>query len=148
MHTTTMQVTLATAVITVLALLFYFWTGMGVARMRGKHGVKAPTMTGPMEFESSVRVQMNTLEWIVVFLPFLWLATIYFSPAMTIAYLSWLPAALGILWIIGRWMYMTGYMAAPEKRSNGFLIAGVAVIGLLICTIIGIVMTWSAVSAV
>jgi glutathione S-transferase len=143
-----MQVTLATAVITVLALLFYFWTGMGVARMRGKHGVKAPTMTGPMEFESSVRVQMNTLEWIVVFLPFLWLATIYFSPAMTIAYLSWLPAALGILWIIGRWMYMTGYMAAPEKRSNGFLIAGVAVIGLLICTIIGIVMTWSAVSAV
>lgn len=148
MHTTTMQVTLATAVITVLALLFYFWTGMGVARMRGKHSVKAPTMTGPMEFESSVRVQMNTLEWIVVFLPFLWLATIYFSPAMTIAYLSWLPAALGILWIIGRWMYMTGYMAAPEKRSNGFLIAGVAVIGLLICTIIGIVMTWSAVSAV
>ena len=148
MHTTTMQVTLATAVITVLALLFYFWTGMGVARMRGKHGVKAPTMTGPMEFESSVRVQMNTLEWIVVFLPFLWLATIYFSPAITIAYLSWLPAALGILWIIGRWMYMTGYMAAPEKRSNGFLIAGVAVIGLLICTIIGIVMTWSAVSAV
>jgi len=148
MHTTTMPVTLVTAIITVFALLFYFWTGMGVAGMRGKHGVKAPTMTGPVEFESSVRVQMNTLEWIVVFLPLLWLATIYFSPAMTIVYLSWLPAALGVLWIIGRWIYMTGYMSAPDKRSNGFLIAGIAIIGLLICTIVGIVMTWSAVSAV
>jgi glutathione S-transferase len=142
-----MPVTLATATVTILAAFFCAWTGVNVGRMRGKHSVKAPTMTGPVEFESSVRVQMNTLEWVVVFLPLLWLATIYFSPSMTMIYLSWLPPVLGIVWIIGRWIYMTGYMQAPEKRSAGFGIAGIAVLGLLICSIVGIVMTWSAVSA-
>jgi len=62
MHVIDMPVTLATAVITVLALLFYVWTGISVARARGKHGVKAPTMTGPAEFECAVRVQANTLN--------------------------------------------------------------------------------------
>jgi glutathione S-transferase len=147
MNVIDMPVTLATAVVTILALLFYFWTGLTVGRMRGKHGVKAPTMTGPLPFECAVRVQMNTLEWIVIFLPFLWLATLYFSPAMTILYLSWLPPVLGIVWIVGRWLYMTGYMAAPEKRETGFGIAALAVIALLICAVIGIVMTWSAVGA-
>jgi len=144
---TGVPVTLVTAIVTVLALLFYFWTGMAVGGQRGKHNIKAPAMTGNPEFERAVRVQMNTLEWIVVFLPLLWLATTYFSPAMTIVYLSWLPPVLGIVWILGRFMYMTGYMAAPEKRSSGFLIAGIAIIGLLICTIVGIVMSWMAVTA-
>jgi len=142
-----MPVTLATAAVTILAVIFYFWTGLNVGRMRGKHGVKAPTMTGHIEFESSVRVQMNTLEWIVIFLPLLWLATIYFSPSMTMAYLAWLPPVLGIVWIIGRWIYMSGYMRAPDQRSTGFLIAGIAIIALLICAIVGLVMTWGAVTA-
>ena len=143
-----MPVTLATAVVTILTLIFYFTTGLNVGRMRGKHNVKAPAMTGHLEFESAVRVQMNTLEWIVVFLPLLWLATIYFSPSMTILYLAWLPPVLGIIWIIGRWLYMSGYMQAPEKRETGFMIAGIAILGLLICAIVGIVMTWNAVCAV
>ncbi|HEX4534247.1 MAG TPA: MAPEG family protein [Rhizomicrobium sp.] len=141
-------VTLLTAVVTLLALLFYFWTGFNVGRMRGKHGVKAPAMTGDPEFERSVRVQMNTLEWIVVFLPVLWLATMYFSPAMSMVYLSWLPPVLGIVWIIGRFMYMQGYMAAADKRGTGFMIAGIAVIALFVLDIIGIVMAWTAASAV
>ena len=137
---------LVSAVITIVAILFYFWTGLNVGRMRGKHGVNAPAMTGDPEFERAVRVQMNTLEWFVIFLPLLWLATIYFSPSMTMVYLSWLPAVLGVLWIVGRVMYMSGYMVAANKRSTGFLIAGVAIIGLLICAIVGVVMTWSAVT--
>ncbi len=141
------SVTLVTAAVTILAISFYFWTGINVGRMRTKHGVNAPTMTGNPEFERSVRVQMNTLEWLVVFLPLLWLATIYFSPAMTMVYLSWLPPIFGLIWIVGRVLYMTGYMVAAEKRSSGFLIAGIAIIGLLICAIVGVVMTWSAVAA-
>ena len=35
-------------------------------------------MTGHPEFERAVRVQMNTIEQFVIFLPLLWLATIYF----------------------------------------------------------------------
>jgi glutathione S-transferase len=134
----------ATAIVTILAILVYFWTFMAVGSMRGKHGVKAPTMTGPLEFECAVRVQMNTLEQMAIFLPLLWLATLYFSPAVSMAYLSWLPPVLGLIWVIGRILYKTGYMAAPEKRSNGFLISGVAVLGLLICAVIGIILQLSA----
>jgi glutathione S-transferase len=143
-----MPVTLASAVITVLALFFYIWTGISVAQARGKHNVKAPIMTGPLEFECAVRVQANTLEWLVVFLPALWLATVYFSPATSIVYLSWLPPVLGAIWIIGRMLYQSGYMKAPDKRSTGFLISGLAALVLVICALIGIFTTWSAVSAV
>ena len=145
--TITAPVMLDTAGVTILAIILYFWTGINVARMRGKHGVKAPAMTGPLEFECAVRVQANMLEWLPIFLPLLWLASIYFSPAMSMAWLSWLPVALGVLWLIGRWIYMTGYMAAPEKRSTGFTIAAIAVLGLLICAIIGIAMSWTATTA-
>lgn len=141
------EISLVTAMVTVLALLFYFWTGLNVGRMRGKHNIHAPAMTGNPEFERAVRVQMNTLEWLVIFLPFLWLATSYFSPVMSMAWLAWLPPIFGLVWIVGRFLYMTGYMAAPDKRSMGFGIAGFAVIGLLIMTIVGIVMQWSALNA-
>jgi glutathione S-transferase len=137
-------ITLWTAAITILAIVFYFWTGLNVGRMRGKHKIDAPAMTGDPEFERAVRVQMNTLEWLVIFLPLLWLATIYFSPAMTIIYLSWLPPILGLLWIVGRFLYMSGYMVAANKRSTGFLIAGIAILGLLVCSIVGVVMTFGA----
>jgi glutathione S-transferase len=134
----------ATAIVTILAILVYFWTLMAVGGMRGKHKINAPTMTGPQEFECAVRVQMNTLEQLPVLLPLLWLATLYFSPAMSMAYLSWLPPVLGVVWIIGRILYKNGYMAAPEKRSTGFMVAGIALIGLLICALVGIVMQLSA----
>ena len=140
-------VMLWTAVVTLLALLFYFSTGFNVGRMRGRHNIKAPAMTGHPEFERASRVQMNTLEWLVVFLPLLWLAAIYFSPAMSMAYLSWLPPVLGVVWIIGRIIYMYGYMAAPERREAGFIIAALAVLALFICDIVGIAMVWSATGA-
>ncbi|MGN6517426.1 MAG: MAPEG family protein, partial [Rhizomicrobium sp.] len=104
MNTIDMPVTLATAAVTILIILFYFSLGLNVGRMRGKHGVKAPAMTGPLEFECAVRVHMNTLEWMVIVLPLLWLATIYFSPAMSVAWLSWLPPVLGLVWIVGRFL--------------------------------------------
>lgn len=148
MNVIDMPVTLATALITLLALIFYIWTGISVARARGKHGVKAPTMTGPAEFECAVRVQANTLEWLVVFVPALWLATVYFSPSMSILYLSWLPPVLGAIWIVGRVIYKSGYMTAPEKRETGFVISTLAALALIICALIGIFITWSAVSAV
>ncbi|HEY4113780.1 MAG TPA: MAPEG family protein [Rhizomicrobium sp.] len=136
-----MPATLLTAIVTILAILFYFYTGLLVGRMRGKHSVKAPAVTGHPEFECAYRVQMNTLEHFVIFLPLLWLATMYFRTW------GWLPPLFGLVWIIGRILYMTGYMAAPEKRETGFMIAAIALIALLILSIIGIVQTWTAVSA-
>ena len=133
--------TLLTAIVTVLAVLMFFWTGLLVGRMRGKHDIKAPATTGNPEFECAFRVQMNTLEQIVIFLPLLWLSNSYF------AMMPYLTGALGLVWIVGRIMYATGYMADPSKRSTGFLISLVATAGLLITTVIGLVQAWMALGA-
>jgi len=132
---------LLSAVVTILAVLFYFYAGLRVGAMRGKHGIKAPIMTGHPEMDRAVRVHMNTLEHLIIFLPLLWLATIYFHA------LPWLPAVAGLVWIIGRILYMTSYMADPDKRGTGFAIAGAANLVLLVLAIWGIVATWSAAAA-
>src|ERR1700749_3338747 len=114
------------AAVTVIAVLWVFYTGINVARMRGKHKIMAPAVTGHPEFDRAYRVQMNTLEQFVIFLPLLWVATIYFRT------LAWLPGAFGLVWIIGRLIYLQGYTAAPEKRGPGFGITALASLALLI----------------
>ena len=138
---TAVPATILSAIVTVLAVLVYFYMGLRVGQMRGKHKIAAPAMTGNPEFERAVRVHMNTLEQIIVFLPLLWVATVYFRT------LAWLPAVLGLVWIVGRILYMQGYMQAPEKRELGFGIAALANLGLLILAIVGIAMSWSAATA-
>jgi uncharacterized MAPEG superfamily protein len=109
---------------------------MLVGRMRGKHGVLAPAVTGAPEFERAFRVQMNTLEQVVLFLPLLWLATVY--PVLS----GYLAPGLGLIWLVGRVLYASGYMAEAAKRSSGFLIAGTALLGLLVLSIVGIIHAW------
>ena len=128
--------TLLSAAVTVLSVLLGIYTMMLVGRMRGKHGVQAPAVTGAPEFERAFRVQMNTLEQFVLFLPVLWLATIY--PVVT----GYLAPGLGLIWVIGRVLYASGYMAAPAKRSLGFLIGGIALLGLLVLSTVGIIHAW------
>ncbi len=103
-----------TALVTLLALLAYFWMSLQVGRARGKSGINPPAMTGDPLLERAVRVHYNTLEWLPIFLASLWLFAIYWNELVA--------AALGILWIIGRLLYSAGYMADPAKRSTGFLI--------------------------
>jgi uncharacterized membrane protein YecN with MAPEG domain len=103
-----------TAIVSLLALLMYFWLSLQVARTRGKCGIEPPAMTGDPLLERAVRVQTNTLEWLPIFLVSLWLFAIYWNERVA--------AGLGIVWIIGRLLYSTGYMADPAKRSTGFLI--------------------------
>jgi glutathione S-transferase len=128
--------TLLSAAVTVLAVLLGLYTMVLVGRMRSKHGVHAPAMTGAAEFERAIRVQMNTLEQFVLFLPVLWLATVY--PVVS----GYLAPALGFVWLVGRVLYASGYMADAAKRSLGFLIGGVALLGLLVLSIAGIVHAW------
>jgi len=132
---------LLTAIVTVLALLMYYWTGFRVGQMRAKHNIKAPAVTGNLEFECAYRVQLNTVEQMIVFLPLLWLSNAYF--------MVWpfLTGALGLVWIVGRVMYAIGYVQDPAKRSMGFIISLLAILGLLITTIWGIANAWMAVSA-
>ncbi len=92
-----------TALVTCLAILFYFFTCIQVARARVAFGVKAPAISGNPDFERVFRVQMNTLEWMPIFLPSLWLFAIYISD-----------------------LYMTGYSQAANKRGRGFGIQATA----------------------
>jgi glutathione S-transferase len=101
-----------TAIVTCLAVAFYFFTSTQVARARITYGVKLPAITGQPDFERVFRIQMNTLEWMPIFLPSLWLFAIYISDAIA--------AAVGLVWIIGRLLYFTGYQKAVEKRGPGF----------------------------
>lgn len=103
-----------TAIVSLLALLMYFWLSLQVARTRGKCGIEPPAMTGDPLLERAVRVQANTLEWLPIFLVSLWLFAIYWNERVA--------AGLGVVWIIGQFLYSTGYMADPAKRSTGFLI--------------------------
>lgn len=111
-----------TALVTLLAILFYFYTSVHVARARAAYGVKAPAMTGQPDFERAFRVQMNTLEWMPIFLPSLWLFAIYVSDPIA--------AAIGAVWIIGRIVYLVGYSSAADKRGPGFAIQAFASIAL------------------
>src|SRR6478672_8645902 len=107
-----------TALVTCLATAFYFFTSARVARAHIAYGVKLPAMTGHPDFERVFRVQMNTLEWMPIFLPSLWLFAVYIS--------DFGAAALGLVWIAGRIVYLIGYSQAAARRSRGFTIQAAA----------------------
>ena len=111
-----------TALVTCLSILCYLYTSILVSRARTAFGIKAPAVSGNPDFERAFRVQMNTLEWMPIFLPSLWLFAFYINDA--------LAAALGVVWIVGRVLYMTGYSQAAEKRGRGFGIQALASGGL------------------
>jgi uncharacterized membrane protein YecN with MAPEG domain len=111
------------AIVTLLALLTYLWMGLAVGAARRKCGIAAPCMTGDPVLERSIRAHYNTLEWLPIFLPSLWLFALYWSDLVA--------AALGLVWIVGRIAYQRGYVADPAKREVGFLIQALATAVLL-----------------
>lgn len=117
--------------VTLLALMQFTWFGFLVGAARARHGVHAPATTGNEIFERYYRVHMNTLELMVVFLPSMWLAAQYWSP-------QWVAGA-GAIYLIGRVVYLKGYVADPKKRSAGYGISFLPTMGLLIAGIVGVV---------
>ena len=128
--------TLWTAIVTLLIGLFYFYTTVLVGKMRGKHGIKAPATSGHPEFDRAFRVQLNTLEQMGLFLPFLWVAAFYPIP------FPWVAPLVGFVWVIGRFLYMQGYMVDPAKRGRGGVIGGIATL------IMFIIACWGVVNAI
>lgn len=119
------------AIVTALALLEYLGISLLVGRARGKYGIKAPATSGNEIFERTFRVHQNTLEQLVIFLPSLWLFATYVRP-------RW-GAAIGLAFIVGRALYVRGYIADPEKRGQGFLIGFVANVLLLLGGLAGVI---------
>src|SRR5215475_14449552 len=120
-----------TAIVTLLAVAFYFFLATRVAVAHGKFGVKLPATTGNLDFERVFRAHENTLEWMPTFLVPLWLCAFYLSDIAA--------AALGLLWIVGRIVYFVGYSRAVEKRLPGFFIQATACLLLFVGAAAGIV---------
>ena len=120
-----------TALVTLLAVILYFWISFRVGQARVKFAVKAPATSGHPDFERVFRVQMNTLEWMPIFLPAIWLAAIYVSDIGA--------ALLGVVWIAGRVLYMRGYTEAAEKRETGFFVQAIVAGLLWLAALIGVV---------
>lgn len=101
--------------VTGLAILIYIWTAFLVGPARKKHGVDYPNTHGPDDFNRVWRAHQNTLEQLVVFLPTLWLFALVVNDCWA--------AIGGVVWALGRVLYVRGYIAAAPKRSLGFTIA-------------------------
>jgi len=121
-----------TAIVTLLAVAFYFFLATRVATARGRFGVKHPATTGNPDFERIFRVHMNTLEWMPTFLAPLWLCALYLSDVAA--------ALLGLAWIAGRVLYFVGYSSAVEKRLPGFFIQSTVCLLLFIGAAVGVAM--------
>ena len=99
-------------IVTALAVLQFIVFGFKVGGARTRYGVKAPAITGNEIFERHFRVQMNTLEQLIVLLPGLYLFSNYFNPVWA--------AGLGVVYLAGREIYATSYVRDPAKRGPGF----------------------------
>jgi glutathione S-transferase len=120
-----------TALVTCLSIALYFFTSLRVSKARAAFGIKPPAISGDPGFERVFRVQMNTLEWMPIFLPSVWLFAIYVSDPIA--------ALIGLVWIVGRILYMTGYSQAPEKRRRGFGIQATEAVVLWAGALFGII---------
>ena len=119
------------ALVSALALLLYVGVFVAVGRARLRYGIQAPAVTGAPEFERRFRVQQNTMEQLVWFIPALWLFALYASPLWA--------GIIGLVWIAARGYYALSYYRDPETRGPGFIIAFVSAAILLVGALIGII---------
>ncbi len=119
-------------IVALLAIVQFIYFGILVGQARGKYGIKAPAMTGNEHFERAVRVQMNTLEQLVCFLPALLISALYWPPVYM--------AAVGVVYLAGRAMYQRAYVADPAKRGPGFGLTFMATALLVLAGLVGAVM--------
>jgi glutathione S-transferase len=117
------------ALVSALALVTYQATTILVGRARARHRVKPPSTTGPEDFERALRVQQNTLEQLVFFLPTFWLAVLFGDASIA--------AVLGLIWVGGRIAYAVGYLQAAEKRGPGFGISLLSSVVLWMMAVVG-----------
>ncbi len=121
-----------TAWTTLAALALYFWTIYRVGRARARFGVKAPFTDGPPAFLSVLRVQINTVEQLILFLPALWLCAFLAGDRVA--------AAGGVVWLAGRLWYAIAYYRDAARRGPGFMIALLATIGLMLGAVWGLLL--------
>ncbi|HUD25132.1 MAG TPA: MAPEG family protein [Burkholderiaceae bacterium] len=117
------------SLITWLTLILLGAVAFNVARARARYDIRAPATSGHEHFERIFRVQMNTLENTVVFLPALWLAAWYWNPAWA--------SACGAVWLLGRIWYAHGYGRAAARRGGGYYLSSAGLMALVVGSAVG-----------
>ena len=116
-------------IVTLLALIELIVFGVLVCRARGTYGVAAPATTGNPIFERYYRVQANTIETLIVFLPALWIAATYWSPRYI--------ALIGVVYLIARMLYLVDYVRDPKRRGAGYALSMLPALVLIIAGLVG-----------
>lgn len=121
---------LTVALITLIILLQYNYFTIQVGRARGSE-IKAPAISGSELFERRLRVQLNTLEQLIVTLPAMWICAHFYRVDAA--------AILGTAFVVGRFLYSTTYVNDPSKRGPGFIIGFLANILLILASLWGVI---------
>lgn len=117
--------------VALLAVLEFLLFIVLVGRARIKYKIKAPATSGHPQFERALRVQMNTMEQLMLFLPVLWIAGLYWSQAVI--------AGIGAVWLLGRLIYRHQYVNNPDGRAPGFMLTILPTVVLLVAALAGVV---------
>lgn len=116
------------ALVILLALVQFTYFSIRVGASRTKYGVNAPSTSGDENWERLYRVQQNTMEQLVVFIPSILAFSFYVSTLWAL-----LP---GVLFLVGRQLYSYEYLSNPASRAPGmamtFLANGILLAGGLI----------------
>lgn len=119
-----------TALVTLLLVCQFVYFTIQVGRARIKSGIKAPATSGDPWFERNLRVQMNSIEQLLILLPSLWLCAWFFSDQVA--------AGLGAVFLLARFVYAHAYVREPSSRSLGFALGMLANLGLILCALYGV----------
>jgi len=122
------------AFVIALALFEFAVFGMLVGRARGRYKVAAPAIGGHPVFERYFRAHQNTMEQLVAFVPAMWLFGTYVNPTWA----GW----LGVVFVVGRVVYLVGYVTDPAKREIGFAMSALPVVILLLGALWGAGGAW------
>jgi glutathione S-transferase len=119
------------AIDTLLAILLTFLASGRVSQMRGKHGIHAPATIGHPEFERAFRAHANTVENLILYVPLLWMAAFFYG--------GQIPFWVGLIWIVGRVLYVAGYSSGDtSKRAPGAYLGYASLGGLAVLTVLGL----------
>lgn len=120
------------ALVILLALMQYLFFVAMVGKARGQYSISPPATTGNEMFERIYRVQQNTLEQLIIFIPALYLFALYIHALSA--------AGIGVFFLLGRMVYYRSYIADPATRGTGMLIGFFAYLVLMIGSLIGIIL--------
>lgn len=115
-----------------LALLQFIFFTFRTGAARGKYGVEAPKTQGNEIWERIYRVQQNSMEQLVIFIPGMLAFAHYVSPKWAVL--------LGVLYLLGRQIFSYLYITNPKKRGPGVALSLLSNMVLVVGALVGGIM--------